>query len=658
VGVRADEIYTYAERHPDGCMVARASPKMLRIVCGITGVLDWERPADPAVVRAMMDALRHRGPDAEGLVARGPMVLGHRRLSIIDLSSAGNQPMCDASGQFWLVFNGEIYNFLELRRELEARGIRFRTRTDTEVILESYKCWGPDCVQRFNGMFAFALWDERQEHLMLARDRLGKKPLYFQRLGNAGIVFASELKALRLHPRVGSSISPVALGHFLSVNYTLTKQSILEGVEKLPAASYLLVSREGLSTPVGYWDLAAAFREKPQRGSVDETADELAALIDDAVRLRLISDVPLGAFLSGGLDSAIVVAAMSRAHSAKSTHTFNIDFKEETYSEGKAAAETARYLAVNHRDRTAALDVQLSLEAMIKATDEPFADTSIVPTLTLAQFAREHVTVALSGDGGDEIFAGYETYVADRLRHMIGWMPGWVTASAEDFVKRFWPVSYSKVSTDYKVKQFLAGRRAGADRAHYSWREIFSREDKNRLLRPEWRSIAGADTFADFKPHFDAVGDCHYLDRAMYADIKTWLVDDILVKVDRATMAYSLEARAPLLDYRVVEFAASLPVDWKLRGLKKKYLLKRSQTARLPANIIDRPKSGFGAPVSHWLSGALGDVALEVTHDPSMTRWFELSEIDAMWTEHRERRRDHGLRLFGLTCLGLWMNAT
>jgi len=620
-------------------------------------VLAWERPAEPAVVQAMMDALRHRGPDAEGLVTRGPVVLGHRRLAIIDLSAAGNQPMCDTSGRFWLVFNGEIYNFLELRKELEGLGAKFRTRTDSEVILESYKQWGLDCLPRFNGMFAFAIWDEQEARLMLARDRLGKKPLYFHRLPNAGIVFASELKALRLYPGVGSAISPVALGHFLSLNYTLTTQSILQGVEKLPAASYLLISREGVSQPTAYWDLARAFKEKRRRRSEVEAADELAALIDDAVRLRLISDVPLGAFLSGGLDSATVVAAMTRAGTAKSTHTFNIDFKEETYSEREAALQTARYLGVDHRDRVAALDAQSSLEAMVRAADEPFADTSIVPTYILAQFAREHVTVALSGDGGDEVFAGYETYTADRLRHVTGWVPRWMTVSAERMTNQFWPVSYGKVSTDYKLKQFLAGRVNGADRAHYSWREIFSRDEKNRLLRPEWRSIAGADTFAEFEPHFAAVSDCHYIDRAMYADIKTWLVDDILVKVDRATMAHSLEARAPLLDYRVVEFAASLPVDWKLRGLKKKYLLKRSQRGRVPAEVINRRKSGFGAPVSHWLDGVLGDVAFEVTHDPSMAEWFDTSQIDTLWAEHRERRRDNGLRLFGLACLGLWMNA-
>jgi asparagine synthase (glutamine-hydrolysing) len=629
---------------------------MLRIVCGIAGVLDWERPPEAAIVQRMIDTLRHRGPDAEGVWARGPVVLGHCRLSIIDPRPEGNQPISDTSGRFWLTYNGEIYNFQEIRAELESAGARFRTRTDSEVMLEAYKKWGVEFVRRLNGMFAFALWDEDRSRLVLARDRLGKKPLYLRRLPNKGLVFASELRALRLHPAVDQRVSAKAVGHYLSLNYTLTQEAILEGVSKLPAATYMVVDRDGAGPPQSYWDLARSFREKRTFRSEAAAAEELVALLDDAVRLRLISDVPLGAFLSGGVDSAVVVASMVTHARASQTHTFSIDFEEKSYSEVDAARETAKVLGVDHRDRRAEIDGRASLEAILKTADEPFADSSMIPTYFLARFARERVTVSLSGDGGDEVFAGYDTYAADRLRHATRWVPGWATGGAERAVSALWPVSYDKVSTDYKLRHFLAGHRLGADRAHYSWREIFTAEEKKRLLRPEWRTIAGADTFSEFAPHFEAVRGCHYLDRAMYADIKTWLVDDILVKVDRATMAHALEARAPMLDYRVVEFAASLPVDWKLHRLTKKFLLRRSQRGRLPAAILDRPKRGFGAPISYWLDGVLGDAAREITQDPSMAQWFEPTEVDLLWREHRARRADNGLKLFGLTCFGLWLS--
>jgi len=625
-------------------------------MCGIAGILSWDRPPEISSLRIMTDALRHRGPDADGIVAVGPVALGHRRLSIIDVSSASNQPMRDESGRYWIVFNGEIYNYRELRQELVSHGAEFLTRSDTEVILEAYKRWGERCTERLNGMFAFAVWDEPQRRLFLARDRLGKKPLYYHPLGDSGIVFASELKALRLHPAVGSSINAVALGQYLSLNYTLTSECILDGVRKLSAGHSIVINESGIGQPVSYWDLASFFTQKREWSSEADAAEELAALIDDSVRLRLISDVPLGAFLSGGIDSATIVASMCRQRSPEENITFSIDFREEGYSERDEARAMAHHLGVEHHDRTVDVDMAGSLAKVVRAADEPFADTSMVPTYHLAEFAREKVTVCLSGDGGDEIFAGYETYVADRIHHATSWLPSPMIRAAERAVAAAWPVTFDKVSFDFKLRRFLAGHGSDQRRAHYSWREIFSAEEKRALLRPD-RLDADADPFVDFSARFDEVGGCHYLDQAMYVDVKTWLVDDIMVKVDRATMAHSLEARAPLLDHRLVEFAAALPVDWKLHRLRKKHLLKRSQRQRLPKGVLDRRKQGFNAPMAHWLNGGLGGLAKEVTTDPSLGSWFQPAAIDRLWRDHSTRSVDNGLKLFSLTCLGLWLDA-
>jgi asparagine synthase (glutamine-hydrolysing) len=506
-------------------------------------------------------------------------------------------------------------------------------------------------------MFAFAIWDEPRRRLFLARDRLGKKPLYYHPLGERGVVFASELKALRLHPAVPDTVNPLAISQFLSLNYTLTSTCILKGVAKLPAGHSLVVDETGIGRPVSYWDLASFFNAKREWRSESQAAEELGALIEDSVRLRLISDVPLGAFLSGGLDSGTIVAAMCRLRPPAENRTFSIDFKEDGYSELHDARETARYLGVEHHDRTVSADMARSLGEVVWAADEPFADTSIIPTYHLARFAREHVTVCLSGDGGDEIFAGYETYAADRLRHATNWLPAPMTRTAERAVAAAWPVSFGKVSFDYKLRRFLAGHRADERRAHYSWREIFSADEKQRLLRDGDGPTTGTDAFADFMPSFEEVRDCHYLDQAMYVDLKTWLVDDIMVKVDRATMAHSLEVRAPLLDHRLVELAASLPVNWKLRRLRGKHLLKVSQRKNLPAPVIQRRKLGFNAPVSHWLRGGLGELAKEVTTDGGMDLWFNRQVIDELWRDHDAKRADNGLKLFGLTCLGMWLMA-
>ena len=420
-------------------------------MCGLAGELSWAAPPDVETVRRMTLALAHRGPDGEGVFCRGPIAVGHRRLAIIDLSDAGQEPMLDVHGRCVIAFNGEIYNFRELRRELESDGSRFASRTDTEVILEAYKRWDLGCLARFNGMFAFALWDIARERLLLARDRAGEKPLFYQPLED-GVLFASELQALARSPAVSRRINPAALGQYLSLNYVVDPECMLEGVRKLEAAHCLVVERGRPLRPLRYWSLADAFRDKAQYRSTNEAAEALDALLADAVRLRLVSDVPLGAFLSGGIDSSAVVDAMARLGPPAQTRTFSIGFPEATYDETIEARAAANAIGVTHRDRTLHPDMAAALPAIVKAGDEPMADTSSVPMYYLAGFARESVTVCLSGDGGDENFAGYETYRADALRRATSWVPRWATWPLAAAADRFAPVSFDKVGFNFRLQ--------------------------------------------------------------------------------------------------------------------------------------------------------------------------------------------------------------
>jgi asparagine synthase (glutamine-hydrolysing) len=626
-------------------------------MCGISGALSWQSAPDCAAVKAMCDRQVHRGPDAGNVVARAPAVLGHRRLRVIDLSEAANQPMCDDTGRFWIVYNGELYNFRALRRELEASGTAFRTASDTEVILEAYKRWDLHAFERFNGMFALAIWDEAQQRLVLARDRAGEKPLYFAPLTDGGVVFASELHALRRHPLVSSTINVEALDQFLSLNYVLGSSCILQGVEKLEPAHYLIVERGRANRPVRYWDLAAHFHSKRAFGSEDEAAEAVGALVDDAVRLRLESDVPLGAFLSGGLDSSTIAAAMCHLRPPAQNETFSVGFAEATYDELPWARRAAAEIGVGrHLDQVVAPDMAAALPRIAGAADEPFADTSMIPVYFLAAFARQRVTVCLSGDGSDEIFAGYETYLADALLRATRWVPTSATRALARVVSAAGPVTFDKVSTDFKVRQFLRGHSTSPEHAHYAWRRIFTDEEKRELLRPEHQAKLGdADPFHRFQRFYDEVRHCHPLDQALYVDIKTWLPDDILVKVDRMTMAHALEARAPFLDHRLMELAASVPPRLKLNRRGRKYVLKQSQKRRLSPAILARRKEGFNAPVSDWLAGPLRELAQDATSPRVLGEFLRPEPIVELWDAHLARRADHGLKLFGLTCLGLWL---
>jgi asparagine synthase (glutamine-hydrolysing) len=627
-------------------------------MCGIAGSLRVGGDEEIRAVNSMTDALIHRGPDSGAVVRRGRAVLGHRRLAIIDTSKAANQPMDDKATGLCIVLNGEIYNFQEIRAELEGFGETFYTKSDTEVLLKSYARWGESCLQRLNGMFAFAIWNPLNQTLFIARDRLGKKPLYYQDT-KEGLIFASELPALLRHPAAGRTVDPKAIGHYLGLNYTLEGRCIIQAVEKLPAGNFLVWSPDKPLRRERYWYLTDSFRNKRQFSSQKEATEGLNELIDDAVRLRMISNVPLGAFLSGGIDSAAMVASMIRQHPGEEIKTYTIGFEEQGYSEAREARATANFLGTTHNEKVVDAKLGNMFQQMVRTTGEPFADSSMIPFQHLSRFAREEITVAISGDGCDELFAGYETYIADRMHHFLHFIPGSVCRAILKLSQTIFSVTFDKVSFDYKLFRFLEGLNLSPRDAHCHWRTIFTEEEKGQLLRPEAKDCKGpdADPVTIFREFFNQVSDLHYLDQAMYVDIRTWLVDDILVKMDRASMSNSLETRSPFLDYRLVEFAASLPVAYKLKGLTSKHLIKVSQVDRLPATVLKRKKAGFNAPVSHWLNQEFGEQARAALFSPKMAEWFRQDAMEKLWDDHSRKRKDNSLKIFGLACLGHWLEA-
>jgi asparagine synthase (glutamine-hydrolysing) len=563
--------------------------------------------------------------------------------------------MLSPNGRYVIIFNGEIYNFRELRAELEMKGERFVSSGDTEVLLRLYMREGVDALAKLNGMFAFAIWDRELETLFAARDRFGEKPFfYWLRPAERGLVFASELSALAQHQDVQRTLDPSALGVYLANSYTTGTATILTGVKRLLPAHWLRFKPGGPLETGRYWDLALHFRDKRRFSSEAEAADELRDLVEDSVRLRLVSDVPLGALLSGGVDSSIIVSTMTKSVPRQSVQSYSMGFNERGYSELPFAREVARHLGVSLFEYTVSPEFSQDVLRISEAAGEPFADTSLIPTYYLARHTRRQVTVALSGDGGDELFAGYDTYLADRLHYEWGSLLRPLQSIANWVTHRLIPTSHGKVSLYYKTRQFTRGLSLPFERAHWFWRNIFDRAARMSLVRDDLRKAVEDDGFGVVQEHFAHVAGCHPLDQASYVDIKTWLVDSVLVKVDRATMAHSLESRAPFLDHRLAEFAARSPPAWRLKGLRKKHLLRKAFSDQFPPGTLDRPKQGFMSPVSHWLVGSLRPLAQDVFASRGMTDLFRREEIERLFNEHLERRLDHGQRLFNLLMFGLW----
>jgi asparagine synthase (glutamine-hydrolysing) len=614
-------------------------------MCGIAGVLLHDPAASPsAEALARMGAvLRHRGPDAHGVQVCGPAGLAHRRLSIIDLVS-GQQPMASPDGRVWVIFNGEIYNFPELQAELASDGHRFRTRSDTEVLLAQYLRDGVEAFPKLNGMFACAVWDGRSRELILVRDRWGKKPLFYARTPRE-LLFGSEIKSLLAYGGIDRRVHPAALHEYLSQGYIAGRQTIFEGVERLLPGHYL-VARAGSVDVRPYYTL----EYRPERPAIPEPEflDRLRETLRGAVKRRLMSDVPLGAFLSGGLDSSIVVALMAQL-SERPVRTFTIGFDEAPYSEVEDARAVARHLGTDHTETTVRPSAFEILPDLVWHCDEPFGDSSAVPTYYVSRAAREHVTVALSGDGGDEVFAGYTRYRTMRGRE--GWrrVPGWLGRGVAGRLARMLPFTTPGWNMLSTMGQ-LSGRGPIADLGIYPFiRDI--------LYTNEWKeATAACDPCAQAEEILRPVRGLDTVSQLQFLDMHRYLPGDILTKVDRMSMAVSLEVRAPLLDYEVVELMARAPVSLKLRGDVSKYALRRLAAEFLPPSTLEKRKHGFALPQGPWFRGLLYPRAEEVLLDPRALRrgYFRPGILRRVLAEHKAGRRDYSTWLWCLVVLEMW----
>ena len=620
-------------------------------MCGVAGKLfhDLARPVDGALLERMSAILAHRGPDDAGIHHESSVGLVSRRLAIQDLSAAGHQPMSSPDGRFWITYNGEIYNFLLLRDELERDGVRFRSRSDTEVILALYARQGPDCLARLRGMFALAIWDRQERTLFAARDRLGKKPLFYYQDADR-FVFASEPKAILQDPEVPVAPDHVALHHYLTYGYVPGPWSAFRGVRKLPPAHYLVL-RDGRTSLHRYWEL----RHTPKRTDGEAAlTEELLARLGEAVRLRLISDVPVGALLSGGLDSSAVVAMIRHATSGP-IRTFSIGFDRPDYDETRYARLVAQHLGTEHHEAVVKPDAVAGVPRLVWHYNEPFADSSALPSLAVCEMARGFVTVALNGDGGDETFLGYDRYLATAVLNRLDWVPRPVRALA-GAAGRGLPRGMAK-SLAYRLRRVTDVLTLEPRDRYAKWMSAFGNADKRELYAPALRQeLRTTDSLALLDQAYEASDATTFVERIAHADVQLYLPDDLLVKMDIASMAHSLEVRSPFLDHEVVEFAASLPLHLKLRGWTQKYLLRRAMRGLLPEAVIRRPKMGFGVPIDHWFRHELREMAYDVLLDARAQQrgYFRPEVVRRYLDEHVEGRAHHHPRLWSLLMLEQW----
>lgn len=618
-------------------------------MCGIAGMVSAAsgEQIDAEVIHRMCQAIVHRGPDDEGLFVKGGTGLGMRRLSIIDLAG-GHQPVFNEDRSVWTVFNGEIYNFPELRKELVARGHSFYTHCDTEVIVHLYEEMGADCVQKLRGMFAFALYDERKRKLLMARDRFGKKPLHYA-LDGERLLFGSEIKSILVVAPELATVDHQALLEYMYFGYVPDPRTAFTTIQKLPPG-YLLEFENGKIDVRQYWDLPQYGTTAPR--SEEEILREMESRLAEAVKIRLISDVPLGALLSGGTDSSTVVALMARA-SAKPVKTFSIGFRNEDFNEAKYARIVAEKFGTDHHEMIVEPDVLGTVEMLTGSLEEPFGDSSMLPTYFVSRMAREHVTVALSGDGGDEIFAGYGRYGVHLRRQAFERIPGWA--------RRFYREQiYPRLPGDMRGKKFSYN-------VSLPWKERYvdgisfvpSFERDMPLLSDDFRAVMAesGDPQNVMYRYFDEAPAKDPVSQMLYVDTKTYMVADILTKVDRMSMATSLEVRVPILDHAFVEWATALPVEWKIRGGHLKYILRKlAERIGVPREVLYRPKQGFAMPLVHWIRHELKDLILTVLLDSRTLErgYFEPRGVRQLLDEHFRGRRNHSGRIWRLLMFELW----
>jgi len=625
-------------------------------MCGITGWanLDARTPPTPGareLLHSMCERMVHRGPDSEGLFVTNGAALGMRRLAIIDLVT-GEQPVYNEDKSVAVILNGEIYNYREIREQLEKRGHTFRSHSDSEVLPHLYEEYGDEMVQQLNGMFAFALWDSNQRRMLIARDRFGEKPLYWGIFDN-NLLFASEPKVLLAHPSVHTSLNLKALRAYLSFDYVPAPLTIYEGIHKLPAA-HLLTCKSGKVDTREYWRLNYRTEEPPP--SEAEAAEQLRNLLADSVRMRLVSDVPLGVLLSGGVDSSTVAALAVRA-SSDAVKTFSISFAESSFDESSYARAVAKFLGTDHHEERLSANLAANLVGEIGSwMDEPFSDPSLVPTYLLSRFTRKHVTVALGGDGGDELFAGYPMYRGHHWAENYTKIPRAIrTHLIEPLVKAL-PVKTKNLSFDYKASRFIAGLDYDRVARHHIWFGSFTPHQQEQLLTPEVLRQTDGDIYQEARLIVEECDSNDPIVQMQSVDTRLYLAEDILTKVDRASMAVSLEVRAPFLDPRVAEFAAALPSNYKLRGHKTKYILKRAIEKDLPSFVTRRGKKGFGVPVAEWLKEKLRPLSRDLLSPERVSRAgvFNPQFVTRLQDEHERGIANHRKLLWTLLMFELW----
>lgn len=627
-------------------------------MCGICGKVyyDQHRPVERGVLTAMCDTMMHRGPDSQGVHIDGAAGIGSTRLSIIDVPG-GRMPIPNEDETVWIVFNGEIYNYQHLRERLERAGHRFTTHSDTETILHLYEEVGDSFAEMLNGMFAVAIWDSRRRRLVLARDHVGIKPLFYAELKDR-LLFGSEIKPL-LVDGVDRSIDPIALHDYLSLNYVPGPRTIFSSVRKLLPGHIMTYEARTQQTQIRrFWDIP---RPDPVLANIRASAnleDELLNLLRQIVRDQMVSDVPLGSFLSGGLDSSLLVALMSEV-SDRPVKTFSVGFNEESYSELPYARIVAERFGTDHHELVLAPKAHDMVMSMAEYFDEPFADSSALPTYAISGVAAKHVTVALSGDGGDEVFGGYYTYQADKIASLYRRLPQALGAGLLPRLVSMMPVSDRKASLDFKLKRFMTGGMLPPLSAHVAWKSFFSEDMKSRLYAANGNNGNGGrlrPSVDVMQAYFDGYPTKDMINRLMYVDSKVQLVDDMLTKTDRVSMAHSLEVRVPLLDLRLVEFMARMPSHLKVHGMTLKYLMKRVGARVLPHEIMHRPKAGFNIPIARWLRTDLSDMVNTYLSPNAIADQglFDPQEVSSMLQAHFASQHDYSRNIWNLLMFSLW----
>jgi asparagine synthase (glutamine-hydrolysing) len=594
------------------------------------------------------------------------VALGMRRLSIIDLHT-GDQPVFSEDKAVIVMMNGELYNYREVREDLERKGHKFVTKSDTEILPHLYQEYGEDLLDHVNGMFAFSLWDTRKKKLIIARDRFGEKPLYYS-VFDGKLLWASEPKAILAHPSVKPELNLDALRQYLSYDYVPAPHSIYKGISKLPAAHVMVVENGEVRTR-RYWNMCwsgsggsldanGSSPAKPQsrKGSLKERSNELRELLSDAVRMRLVADVPLGVLLSGGIDSS-TVAAFAMRHATETVKTFSIGFTEDSFDESKYARQVAKHLGTDHHEEILSVSKAAELiEDIGTWLDEPLSDGSLIPTYLLSRFVRKHVTVALGGDGGDELFAGYPMYYGHKVADLYKKVPGFVRSGMIEPAVRMLPVSTKNLSFEYRAKRFVRSSTYDTITRHHSWFGSFTLDEQKHLLTDDVLSQSNGDIYADARELLKLCDATNEIEQMQFLDINFYMAEDILTKVDRAAMSVSLETRAPFLDPRVGEFAASLPLEYKLRGSEGKFILKRAVEGLLPVDILYRPKKGFGIPIAAWLNGQLNPLMHDLLDKKRLDEQglFNSGYVQTLITEHENGTASHHKQLWTLLVFQLW----